>query len=410
MKKIVSILLVLATLIPCLVSCDIGKNNIEKQYQEALQHIEDKNYEDAYKIFLTLGDYKDTEKYLSYFHFIPTSVIRRNTDGRTEDVIVVDVDENGRPIRVTDDGDIVVEINYDSQGNVIKFDDILYNCFTEYTYDQNGNRVTEKYTNDRNIELYKYVYDDNGRVVEETIETTDLEDSNPVIKVCKYTYESSFDEAGNLVRQTYLKQVDGQMIEELISEYSYDSNGILIRVVENEKTNVLFNNIYYLRVYDMVTEYAYDANGNLLSKCWTREREGKKTDEVRIDYTYDESGKLIKENKRDESFGGNFIEFGMEVTYASWQIFEEIFFDENGKVTKRTILDNEIGKDTEQRFDGYGNIVYQKDTYDMSFMDAETEITYALCYLPNASEDDLDMFVYYPLRFIPELGETLRTR
>ena len=409
MKKILSLLLILYMLIPCLAACGVG-GKLEKQYKEAIGFIEEKNYESAYEIFLTLGDYKDTERYLSSFHFLPTNKVVKDFGG--EHVTKLVFDEDGRPKKILEDDYCVLELSYDSNGNVVN--SVYRGTNAEYTYDQNGNLITETYSNSDGTDSYKYVYDEAGRVIEEIIDSFD--GSTNSTETIKYTYDSrgelvkkecssgtdkkvvihttdiTYNDNDKPVRKAYKQETDGKISGESLTEYSYDADGRLIRESEEETQYAyLFQDYHPLRAIDTTTDYLYDDNGNLLTMTSVSKREGKKTNEVKIEYTYDDAGNLIKESKRDECPGGTFVEMGFELQLASWLYIDETYYGENGNITRRTRYRDFDDVTIEQRFDDYGNMVHQKNDHkDSDLMRSEIEITYVLVYIPDMSTELLD--------------------
>lgn len=60
--------MLLSSIVIVLSSCGKKEDEREAKYNEALALIDGKDYESAYDILNTLGDYKDTEKLLSRFY------------------------------------------------------------------------------------------------------------------------------------------------------------------------------------------------------------------------------------------------------------------------------------------------------------------------------------------------------
>ena len=79
-KILIALLLIFALALP-LVSCDSSK------YKNAIELISSGNYEEAYVLFKELGDYKDSEEYLSRFWYMPVklSVTYEDDDGFLEE-------------------------------------------------------------------------------------------------------------------------------------------------------------------------------------------------------------------------------------------------------------------------------------------------------------------------------------
>jgi YD repeat-containing protein len=131
------------------------------------------------------------------------------------------------------------EYTYDSEGNVLtEYEDRgLGICESEYSYDSNGNVISYiQYYNSDLEHITKYLYNDSGLLIQQT-STTYSDDGEE-------TTESFFeyDENGNLVKES---DTDGTY-----TEYVYDTYGNLLTESASDGT---------------VTEYTYDENGNMLT-------------------------------------------------------------------------------------------------------------------------------------------------
>ena len=67
MKKVMSVFLVLTNLLFCLTGC-VDYSSLEDTYTKAFQLIAQGEYEDAEKLFMELGDYKDSKEQLNNFY------------------------------------------------------------------------------------------------------------------------------------------------------------------------------------------------------------------------------------------------------------------------------------------------------------------------------------------------------
>lgn len=101
MKKIITaavcVAMLLSSIVIVLSSCGKKEDEREAKYNEALALIDGKDYEGAYDILNTLGDYKDTEKLLSRFY---NSLVEteRERDGKTK-VYAVEFNGDNLPVK-----------------------------------------------------------------------------------------------------------------------------------------------------------------------------------------------------------------------------------------------------------------------------------------------------------------------
>lgn len=290
MKKTVSLLLcailVLSMLMGTLISCTTpdntddsgnsengGDNNAtaekETKYNEGLQMISIGNYAGAYEIFKTLGDYKDSETFLSKFAWFPT-VVNYDLSDRSG-VMTVTLGENNLPTRAVSDGVLGIEghtLKYSATGNLKKHE-ITYNgdvCTYAYTHDLSNNMIMAEYSVNGTVsKVHNYSYDPQGRLEFEFFE------ENGVIQ---YDCNNYYDDNGNLTKsEVKTPDVDYVYI------YNYDADGNKISE-RGEGTNGSWYTI----------EYTYDENGKL-----TKERYAESDFSGTVIYTYDDDGNCIKE-------------------------------------------------------------------------------------------------------------------
>lgn len=193
---------------------------------------------------------------------------------------------------------------YDEKGNVIKKTEYtkgflgIFNVRerqydTEYTYNENGD-VSQELTHIEDFctsttdghqiydEGYNYIYNENLQLIKkEIINPSDHEDA-----LCGYEYE--YDERGNLEKE-YKYYGDGT--KELEYENNYDSDNVLIK----KRYVASFGNSSWI---GEETDYTYDTDGKLLyTKTVHYEQFGKKSHYVEVNYHYDNSNRLIKEER-----------------------------------------------------------------------------------------------------------------
>jgi YD repeat-containing protein len=263
----------------------------ETKYNEALAFIGEGKYEEAYAAFKALGDYKDTEKYLARFIYLPSVVdyILYDRSG----VMTVTFGDFNLPTRIVSEGTVGVK------------DGI-------YTYSDNGLVLKQAVTYEGTLLTYDYIYDANDRLIK-----AEYREEGVLVSFNDYEY----DENGNCVRQGYF------MGETAIYNYrnTFDENGNMIRV-ESEVDGVVYN-------------FTFDENGNRI----TENSVVPNGTGYNIVYTYDEEGKLIgevytqggEETVANYTYDANGNRTKVEVTFydgsketTAWE------YDANGNVTK----------------------------------------------------------------------------
>jgi len=289
----------------------------ETTYTEALALLEKGSIEEAYRLFLTIRDFRDVSDYLSRFSFryeksVVQGPVREAHTSRTEydsfgrtifsetvylhnsaryqysahydengrlifqdwlrngtswNTIAVQYDAQGRPIKAFE-GREVTMLEYDQAGRIGK---VIYpnGGVTLKNYDSYGNLVEERVTNsDQETTVYVYEYNEHGDLIKSTI--YEPYGSQVTREHCRYEY----DEHGNKIKQQSL-------LNEAYDEWEYDANG-------NETKH-----LFYLSSGDFVCFYSkYDENGNVIEK--------RREDQNGITYDsyleYDSYGNLIKDS------------------------------------------------------------------------------------------------------------------
>lgn len=266
MKKLLTLLVCAALLLSTccsLVSCD------SRDYQKALDLLEQGDYVQAKALFESLGDYKDAELYLSRFHYILSTLHVESEEGPV--TARVSPNEQGLPARYWVEGRDTdyEEYTYDEKGNIIRTTIAEGEEEIEtydYTYDENGILIQEVQSSASSMVTTDYSYDEDGRLIEERM-TTRSGYTCPVY----YTY----DENGNLIKMVSKMSEDFQITK----EYTYDENG-----------NLLTETSYYSEDSRTVHEYFYDENGNEIKNIGTYPDGTTEMQEL----TYDENGHLVK--------------------------------------------------------------------------------------------------------------------
>ena len=295
MKKLISILLLMTTLVCLFASCntadtdgagdgtdttvlgedtattttdDSADTALREKYEEANRLLDSCEYEAAYQMLKELGDYEDSIDMLECFVYVPLKNIQ--TYGET--TYTYEYNENNLPSQV------VISMGEQQMSMDYTYDEAF--LLTKIVYTQpNGTTGVEDFT-----------YDENGNLIKD--DRTDYDGS-------KYIREYTYDGNNNLIKEvrTYHDNSKSTI------DYTYDASGSLTK---EEQTDSNGNT--------SVIDYTYDASGNLTKK---EEADSDGNTSV-IDYTYDASGNLIKE----------------EQTYPYGHYVEEYTIDANGNKTK----------------------------------------------------------------------------
>ena len=299
----------------------------EIPYREAIRCLEEGKLEEAYKLFLTIEDYRDVDDYLDRFAFRYTAKTERTphyanttyyeydeygktllelyfassgsmhsstyqyddnenlieyvySDGDGSDSrVTYEYDENNHPLR-KHEWYGVIEIECDENGNAIKFtkDD---GEEIERTYDASGRLLVEVIKYSEGDLVTTIEYDSMGRPIKRTSDA-DYSDG-PTVTTWQY------DERGNLLKED---RVQSNGISRTYT-YEYDAMGNCTKYAS------------YYSLWDsfVIYTFQYDENGNM-----TEER---REDEKGLDYTeayeYDESGNCIKETHTDHKGGSTTV-------------------------------------------------------------------------------------------------------
>lgn len=254
--------------------------------------------------------------------------------------IVYDHDIDGREETITDRNGGVTRYVYDHNGNVTSQTDPMGNT-VKSTYDENGNLSSKT---DALGNVTNYSYDESGNM----LELTDAEGNTVTNAYNSKGFVTSINAMGiDIMSVNYDEKGNtSSTVDALGNEinYSYDSKGNLQSVTDEIGT---YMNMTYDRKGNVISatngagttaEFIYDDDGNCLSKTLTYTSEGvSKT--VTENYTYDESGNLIK-----------IIDSDGNITTTE--------YNSMGKVAVAT---DEKGRQTSYDYDDLGNLV--KITY-----------------------------------------------
>lgn len=325
-KKFLGIILIVVACMSFLVACKESESEIKNK--QAYELIESKEYKAAYDLFLELGDYKDSVKEVSRFHYANTNTKVEIYFGCKEEVetYTTTYNEKNLPlnrVEVYSDGSIYTyNYSFDEQGQLVSSNyseehgDISR---TEYTYNEKGELIKYYYKDSYMEDIVEYTYDENGNH-----KTAKHSDGNGVI----YDVEYFYNEFNYLVQEKYVTKTD-LGLEIATYDYEYDIFGNLIKKVYTNKGKInsvtiytydkkdnCIEEVYTTDYINKVTNYTYDENNYCIKKVVTT------SDSIRYEYTmtYDENGNLIKEIEIDP-FGYQYhYEYSYEFVYVPYDI------------------------------------------------------------------------------------------
>lgn len=382
MKKGICLLLLLSLFTLSLLSCSKEASD----YRQAKSLIEQGELAKAYDLLLALGDYKDAEELLERFHFIPAEGSFQAFSAEGEEPLLsyehtFSYNEKGLLTNYYRGSDATSYI-YDEQGHLLeeRFTNAHDTYLTSYTYDEHGNRIKMSRGYSDKVEYYEeYTYDEKGNLLTETHfskdpNAADLLFELPLRREVAYAY--AYDEAGRVIRKegTYREQ------DTIVTEYRYDKAGLLLeeRVTRNGGATVVTSYFYdeagrILRSASSKKEvnYTYDGHGNLTRKeSLTASVDGYtslSTDTY--EYTYDESGRVIKQV--------------VDLAGGKPRVYEFVY-DEDGMLLEQIQTSQPLNSNntsvSRSRYDRYGNVI-ERSTTDADGFTTVTTMTYELAYL-----------------------------
>lgn len=270
MKRIVSVFVCFCMIfVACfsLTSCD------DRDYVKAVALLDEGKYEEARELFVALGDYEDSEEYLSGFCYLPYRM-DYNFVGRTGTFDITFNSDNliAGMSSVSNEGLASDNVFcYDEHGDMVHIestkdgDTITY----DYVFTSDGNFATSVYTDSTGAHMYHlFTYDENGNLATQLCLDTE-----------GYFYQNyySYNENGLLANEEYIYP-EGTTFSLFIS-YEYDENGNVVKEIcdyedgnqESIEYTYADNQNIVKRIYNQydgsrtIWEYSYDINGNIAS-------------------------------------------------------------------------------------------------------------------------------------------------
>ena len=232
------------------------------------------------------------------FAALATQSHDNNGDGTANNITTYTYDANGNQLTNS----------YDNNG------DGTANSIDTYTYDANGNRLM--WSSDTNGDgvpnnIYNYTYDANGNQLTFSYDNNADGIAN---SITTYIYDAN----GNQLTFSYDNNADD--IANQINTYTYDANNYLLTISIDSDADGTANSIYtytrdangnrLTRSYDnnadgtanSIYTYTYDANGNQLTYSYDNNADG--TANSIYTYTYDAKGNRLTYSK-DSGADGN---------------------------------------------------------------------------------------------------------
>ena len=241
MKRMILAGFLICLLLTSLISCK------QKQYNEALDLIEQGQIEAAYAMLGEMGDYRKAQELLTHFYKVPVRVIK----DQGHNVVTVEY--------AYGEDSLLRQIAYKHSDG--------YNATEDYTFDSDGNLTQYLHTDQEGTRIIRdYAYDANGNMLRKTVTSPD---GSKGITACTY------DASNRLTRETFWHEQG----EQSAIDYIYDGNGYLLRKIYSDAPSE--------------ESYAYDGDGNLIKRVHTHYDGGKDV----YEYTYDGDGNMLREMK-----------------------------------------------------------------------------------------------------------------
>ena len=181
MRKLCKFFALLTVLTLCLAVLASCASSNKAKYRKAFDMIEAGKYEEAYALFLELGDYKEAAKEAAYFRYMPTSHYVECSSEEGDEIITYTVTLNDKNLPAT-----VVEeystgfkhtctFTHNEFGHITRREcsDTEGTILYEATYDAKGNRLNETITEkDGSVRKFDYTYNEKDQLVK--VATTNL--------------------------------------------------------------------------------------------------------------------------------------------------------------------------------------------------------------------------------------------
>ena len=326
----------------------------EAKYNNAVNLMNDGKYSEAVAVFETMNGYKDSNDKLSECKY--NNAVSLINEGKYQEAYGIfstldykDSKEYLRHFLVLpknySEVRYVCKDNYredksdhnyayDEKGNLTSEKD--GSDIKEYTYDEKGNLTSEKHGSD----IKEYTYDEKGNCIAE---------KHNYNKYFGTTTEYTYNEKGNRAteKKTYSDGTEGNLIE-----YTYDEKG----------NRIAYKETYPNGKVGAFTEYTYDEKGNRIA--YKSSFEGVEDQRAEYTYTYNEKNQLIEKIRKDPSrtdgkdskIHYEYNENGMCIKTVEYKV--------NGDIVTSTYSDFICIYNKDKVYDGRG-FNYETDSYDV---------------------------------------------
>ncbi len=308
-------------------------------YRKAEGLVEAGDYEQAYTLFRSLGNFRDAKDRLNDFLWVCDSYTTDDAAMGKKIDYRYTYDDAGRLLKkvTTVDGKTTTTTyTYDDKGNELSCtisdaNGVINSEETSYEYDVNGNMTAAITVNAENAyTMVFYGYDERGNLAKatKTIGNNTSEERTYV-----YDERDTLVEARHGDRVRFLYDGDGKLTQKIslnkdgknIGTYTYDKNGKILSMTSDAS--------------DATIVCEVDRKGRIL----TREYKNF-TPSSKEEYTYDRKGNVIKAVVEQVSEETTRTEY----TYT---------YNEQGDVLAETVLTGEEPHENRWTYDEYGNVL-----------------------------------------------------
>lgn len=217
---------------------------------------------------------------------------------------------------------------------------------TEYTYDESGNRLTEKTVENGVTTLEQYTYDSRNRLTE-----IDKKENNVLVQVTTYTY----DKNGNQLTTKVDTYEDGTIASTaIIATYTYDYRNQLIKSITQEGT----------------VENTYNGEGYRVAKT---------VDGVKTSFLYDGDKVVLEVDASGNQIARNVYGINLLMRNVDGESYYYMY-NGHGDVTALIDKDGEVA--ATYYYDAFGNVIESSGDINNFILysgyqyDEETELYY----------------------------------
>lgn len=253
----------------CLMLCSCAlptdQSDPQNSYSRACALLNDGDLEEAYALFLSLGDYKDSEEYAEKFVYLPTEILAED-DGFGEDLALYKTTYS-----YNEKGQLL-----EGEGAYTKGDGPGY---TEaHTYDDEGLLIKSKISGEAGDSTLTYEYNSQGLCLKRIGFT---EGAN-LGGVTLFTYENGLKKTATV--RSYLgidteSYASEEPYHQTVMTYFYDEAGRCIKAEEDNGENGIFTYTISYNKWGLPSAFAYSDTSEITSQTL---------------FDYDEEGRCIK--------------------------------------------------------------------------------------------------------------------